>query len=147
MKNENDIAPEELKQDIEETVLDLKKVRESKGLILKDIFESTRIRVSILEAIESEEFHSLSEPVYARTFIKAYAQAVGIDSEKILSRYEKYLEQNKVPRKEEVVSKRFWLKSHRSLLGWILSVLFVTVFLVIFLYPNHRSELEVTEGP
>jgi cytoskeleton protein RodZ len=142
MKNENDISSEEL----EETDADLKKVRESKAITLRDLFKSTRIRIPILEAIEKEEFHLLPEPVYARIFIKVYAKEVGVDSEKILSRYEKYLEQNKIPRKEEVVRKRSWLESHLGLLGWILSILFVVVFLVIFLYPNHKSEPEVTEG-
>lgn len=140
MKNENDITTEELKQDVEETGSDLKTVRESSGITLKDLFESTRIRISILEAIESEEFHLLPEPVYARIFIKTYAQAVGVDNEKMLSRYEKYLEQHKPPHEEEIKSKSYRPKSHRSLLGWILFVLFVTVFLIFFLYPKHEAE-------
>ena len=134
MKNENDIAPQELKQDVEETGPDLKTVRESSGKTLQDLFESTKIRISILEAIESEEFYLLPEPVYARIFIRTYAQAVGIDREKILFRYEKYLEQHKSPREEEIKSKSSLSKFRRSLLGWILFVLFITVFLIFFLF-------------
>ena len=147
MKNENDIAPEELKQDVEEAGPDLKTVREYSGKTLQDLFKSTRIRISILEAIESEEFHLLPEPVYARIFIKTYAQAVGADSEKILSRYEKYLEQHKSPREGEIKSKNYRPKFRRSLLGWILSILFIAVFLIFSLYPKHKAENVKKEVP
>ncbi|MDO9530159.1 MAG: DUF4115 domain-containing protein [Syntrophales bacterium] len=143
MKNENNSITEELKQDVEETGLDLKKVRESSGITLNDLFESTRIRILILEAIENEEFHLLPESVYTRTFIKTYAKAVGIDSEKILSRYEKYLEQDKSSREEAVKSKSCLSKfynSHRSLPGWILTGLFIIVFIIFLLYPKHKAE-------
>ena len=151
MKNKNNSITEELKQDIEETGSDLKKVRESSGLTLKDLFESTRIRISILEAIENEEFHLLPESVYTKTFMKTYARAIGVDSKTILSRYEKYLEQHKSSREETVKNKKCLSKfyvSNRSLPGWILTVLFIIVFVIFLLYPKHKAEnvkKEVTE--
>jgi cytoskeleton protein RodZ len=143
MKNEDNSITEELKQDVDETGSDLKKVRESKGITLKDLFESTRIRISILEAIENEEFHLLPENFYTQTFIKTYAQAVGVESEKILSRYEKYLEQNKVFREGAVESKSCLSKfyaSHRSLPRWIVTGLFIVVFVIFLLYPKQKAE-------
>jgi cytoskeletal protein RodZ len=71
---------------------DLKSIRESKGLTLRDIFERTRISVGTLAAIENGEFHLLPPPVFTRSFIKIYAKTLGIDSNVILTRYEKYLE-------------------------------------------------------
>ncbi|MBE9545894.1 MAG: helix-turn-helix domain-containing protein [Proteobacteria bacterium] len=143
MKNEK----EELKQDIEETGPDLKKIRESREMTLKDVFELTRIRVSILQAIENEDFHLLPEPVYARTFIKTYTKMLDIDGEKILSRYEGYLEQNEVPDEKETASRSSWFRSHRSLLVWIFSVLVVAVFLIFFFYPNHKTKQEIAGKP
>ena len=143
MKNKNNSITEELKKDVEETGPDLKKIREASGLTLKDLFESTRIRSSILEAIENEEFHLLPESVYTKTFMKIYAQAVGVDSEKILSRYEKYLEQHKVSHEGTVESKSCLSKfytSHRSLPRWILTVLFIIVFVIFLLYPKQKTE-------
>ncbi len=143
MKNKNNSITEELKKDVEETGPDLKKIREASGLTLKDLFESTRIRISILEAIENEEFHLLPESVYTKTFMKTYAQAVGVDSEKILSRYEKYLKQHGSSRQETVTSKNCLSKfydSHRSLPGFILTVLFVVVLVIFLLYPKHKAE-------
>ncbi|MGO9138821.1 MAG: helix-turn-helix domain-containing protein [Syntrophales bacterium] len=74
------------------TEYDLKSIRESKGLTLKDIFERTRISVANLTAIENGEFQLLPAPVFTKSFIKIYAKTLGIDSNAILSRYEKYLE-------------------------------------------------------
>jgi cytoskeleton protein RodZ len=76
---------------------DLKAVREAKGIALKDIFLTTRITVVNLEAIEEGRFHLLPEPVYTRTFIKSYANFLGIEDRPILERYEKYLISLKYP--------------------------------------------------
>ncbi len=74
------------------TDYDLKSTRESKGLTLRDVFERTRISVANLAAIENGEFHLLPPPVFTKSFIKIYAKTLGIDSNMILARYEKYLE-------------------------------------------------------
>ncbi len=84
------LLPDDSKDDIGDA-LDLKAIRESKGLTLKDIFEMTRISVVNLEAIENNALHLLPAPVYTKTFIKTYAKALGVDSKNILERYAKHL--------------------------------------------------------
>jgi cytoskeleton protein RodZ len=74
------------------TEYDLKSIRESKGLTLKDIFERTRISVATLAAIENGDFHLLPPPVFTKSFIKIYAKTLAIDSDVILARYEQSLE-------------------------------------------------------
>ncbi|OPY11768.1 MAG: Helix-turn-helix domain protein [Syntrophaceae bacterium PtaB.Bin038] len=71
---------------------ELKRTRESKGLRLEDIARRYRIRFSFLEAIESGSFDDLPEPVYAKTFIKTYAGALGVDAGPILAQYAKHIE-------------------------------------------------------
>ncbi len=71
---------------------DLKSVRESKGLTLRDIYESTRISIDNLASIEMGHFHLLPSPVLAKSFIKTYAKTLGVNSEEILARYAQYLE-------------------------------------------------------
>jgi len=78
-------------QNTEPNLIDLKTARENSGLTLKDWFERTRISVVNLEAIENGDFHLLSVPLYARNFIKTYADALGVDSKPVLQRYEDYL--------------------------------------------------------
>lgn len=71
--------------------LDLKALRESRGLALNDAFRVTKISVVNLEAIERGEFHLLPPPVYAKAYIKAYAKLLDADEEKALGSYERYL--------------------------------------------------------
>lgn len=74
------------------TEYDLKSIRESKGLTLKDVFERTRISIATLTAIENGDFHLLPPPVFTKSFIKIYAKTLAIDSNVILARYDQYLE-------------------------------------------------------
>lgn len=71
--------------------IDLRSIRESKGIALKDIFAATRITIVNLEAIETGQYHLLPEPVYSRTFIRSYARFLDIDSAPLLRKYELYL--------------------------------------------------------
>ena len=89
----------------QETVLDLKAVRETRGLSLQAIFETTRVGLVNLTAVENGDFDRLPPPVYARNFIRKYARAVGIDEKPILDRYEKHLENLKPPQEETEVRK------------------------------------------
>ena len=89
----------------QETVLDLKAVRETRGLSLQAIFETTRVGLVNLTAVENGDFDRLPPPVYARNFIRKYARAVGIDEKPILDRYEKHLESLKPPQEETEVRK------------------------------------------
>jgi cytoskeletal protein RodZ len=83
---------------------ELKATREALGLSLADVFQRTRISIVYLQAIENNDFHLLPVPVYAKNFIKTYANALGIDSKLILINYEDYLNSRKGSR--EGVSKR-----------------------------------------
>lgn len=84
---------------------DLKTLREQRGLTIDDIFQKTRINVTILNAIENSEFHLLPASVYAINFIRSYATTIGIDAENILAHYQRYLNETQVvPEETEVVN-------------------------------------------
>jgi len=134
MKNENDTPSEEL----EKIVPDLRGIRESRGIALADISKATKIRVAFLEAIENENFRLLPEPVYARIFIRTYAQVLDAEGEIILSRYEKYLEEQKAVREEKTTRKHYRPESGKFL-GWLLAVLFVAILLFFLLHPNYND--------
>lgn len=65
------------------------------GLSLDDLFRKTRVRVVYLQAIEDKEFDLLPVPVYAKNFIKIYAQALGVDSGPVIKEYEDYINAQK----------------------------------------------------
>ena len=81
--------------------LDLKALREARGITLREIYEQTRITVVNLEAIETQKFHLLPSPAYAKTFIRAYADAIGIDSKVVQEAYGRYLQSLHVEKDQE----------------------------------------------
>ena len=69
----------------------LRKVRQERNLTLEEISRITKISKRYLMAIENDNFDQLPAPTFARGFIRAYANFVGIDSEEIVQKYrEKY---------------------------------------------------------
>jgi cytoskeletal protein RodZ len=65
----------------------LKKARERKKLTLEAVFQASRIHLKVLKALESDEFQSLPGILYVKSFLKKYAEFLGLDSEEILKQY------------------------------------------------------------
>jgi cytoskeleton protein RodZ len=61
--------------------------REARGFTLKAVEMALRIRLPHLEAIEQGRFDLLPGAAYVPAFLRAYAQHVGLDPEKVLTAY------------------------------------------------------------
>jgi len=61
----------------------LKNARMQEGLSLEELHAMTKIRIKYLDAIEQNEWGLLPGSTYAHGFIKRYAEAVGLDPEKV----------------------------------------------------------------
>jgi len=66
---------------------DLKKLRESVGIDLEEIFEVTRINIPILKSIEENEFEKLPPIIYLKNFLKSYSDTLQLDSNTIIDGY------------------------------------------------------------
>jgi cytoskeleton protein RodZ len=75
----------------EDGILDLKALRECRGLTLDDLSQATKISLKNLEALEGGNFHALPPPVYTRSYFRAYAKMLGLEEAPFCDRYEKYL--------------------------------------------------------
>jgi hypothetical protein len=71
----------------------LRRARLAVGLELRDIEQRTRISPSILRWIDSGDFHRLPAGIYARSYVRAFAQAVGLDPNEVLASLEHELPQ------------------------------------------------------
>ena len=49
------------------------------GLDIADVEERTKIRAKYLRALENEEWGSLPGPTFVKTFLRTYAEVVGLD--------------------------------------------------------------------
>jgi cytoskeletal protein RodZ len=61
--------------------LRMKRLREERGIALRDIAETTKISVSALEALERNDMSRLPGGIFSRGFIRAYAEQIGVDPE------------------------------------------------------------------
>ncbi|MBI5244452.1 MAG: helix-turn-helix domain-containing protein [Elusimicrobia bacterium] len=70
--------PEQPKTDIGAI---LRKKRQNRGLSLETVYQHTRIPKHLLEALESNDTHAFSAPVYLRGFLKNYCDYIELDFE------------------------------------------------------------------
>jgi hypothetical protein len=66
----------------------LRDARERRGLRLADAEAETRIRARHLEALEDEEFERLPAGPYARSFLREYADFLGLDGKVYAAEYD-----------------------------------------------------------
>ena len=67
----------------------LRALRERQGVSIDEIARSTRVLHHYLEALESDDLASLPAPVFAKGFIRAYCQALGVPPDEAITLYEK----------------------------------------------------------
>lgn len=65
----------------------LKNERENQGYSLDDVYERIKISPSSLEHIEQGEVDDLPHPVYAKGFIKHYAEFLGLDGDELSNEF------------------------------------------------------------
>ncbi|HEV2801127.1 MAG TPA: helix-turn-helix domain-containing protein [Pyrinomonadaceae bacterium] len=65
----------------------LRQAREARGVSLRELSDQTRIARRYLEAIEADDYKELPGGIFNRSFIKAYAKAVGFNETEAVNAY------------------------------------------------------------
>ncbi len=65
----------------------LREARHNKKVSLEDASRATRIKIDILEQLESDEFDRLAAPTYTKGFLRLYAEYLGLDSQSSVDAY------------------------------------------------------------
>jgi helix-turn-helix protein/DnaJ-like protein len=65
----------------------LKRVREMRGISLRQIATESKVGVRYLQYIEEDRFSFLPAPVYLRGFLAEYARVVGLDGRRVVESY------------------------------------------------------------
>jgi cytoskeletal protein RodZ len=63
----------------------MKRLREERKITLRAIADATKISVATFEALERDDIKRLPAGIFARSIVRAYAQAIGIDPETAVS--------------------------------------------------------------
>ena len=72
----------------------MKHARETRGLSLQEIADKTKISATALEAVERNDFSRLPGGIFGRSFIRAYALAVGVDPDATVATFVDALEES-----------------------------------------------------
>src|SRR3990172_3525565 len=70
----------------EELAKALAEARTARGLTLHDVERDTRISSKYLQALEEGQIDTLPAPVYARAFMRTYAQYLGLNATSFVQR-------------------------------------------------------------
>lgn len=65
----------------------LRREREVRRVSLEELAQTTRIPLKMLLSIEDDRFDKLPGEVFARGFLRSYAQALGIEADDVLALY------------------------------------------------------------
>src|SRR5215211_6613507 len=78
----------------------LEQTRKQRGLSLEEVEQATKIRKRYLTGLEREDYTILPDAVYARGFLKTYANYLGLDGEALSHQ----LKSSRKPRRERGIT-------------------------------------------
>jgi cytoskeleton protein RodZ len=95
----------------------LREAREAQGIKLEEAAARLRLMRRQIEAMESDDFESLGQPVFARGFVRNYARLLGLPPDALLVRMEGLAaEPAAAVRHPEPLPRRSWMASPWAML-------------------------------
>ncbi|HEY6779885.1 MAG TPA: helix-turn-helix domain-containing protein [Thermoleophilaceae bacterium] len=70
----------------------LREARMRQRLDITDVEAQTKIRAKYLRALENEEFSMLPGPTFVKTFLRTYAELLGLDPHRLVDEYRQHYE-------------------------------------------------------
>jgi transcriptional regulator with XRE-family HTH domain len=118
------------------------------GLELEDVARATQISARILAALEEERFERLPGDFYARSYLRTYADFLGLESGRFLDEYgERFPEQQPLPL-QRGRRRRFAQLHKRALAISVVSAAALGLFLAFGSRTAHRPQLfTVAQAP
>ncbi len=121
----------------------LRAAREAKGLTISQLADQTRVRVAALEAIEAGDFARLPEPIYVQSYLRAFAQAVGLPVEPVLEAFRRGAPSTPAPSAVAVAVSRRTIETKPSVglsMGGIALGLAALALIAAYLFVSLRSQ-------
>lgn len=122
----------------------LKKARLAKDISIDYIVAETRISKHVIEQIEAENPVNLPEPVFLKGFIKAYAEIVGLDPDKIIRLYQKEngISENTPENPEQHIASNNFVFRKKNYTVQIIIAVVVFIFLGVLIVTSNKSTTE-----
>lgn len=117
----------------------LRKERDVRGLSVAEIAQSTRIPVRLLRHLENDDFDELPADVFVRGYLRAYARALGIPDQELLSRFAPTEEPDELPATLPAVYASESGRRFGIAIALVILLILFTLALSIVLRPRHRD--------
>jgi cytoskeleton protein RodZ len=118
----------------------LRNAREAQGIGLDDAAVRLRLMQRQIEAMETDDFESLGQPVFARGFVRNYARLLGLDAEDLLARMKGAPEEPPAIAHVEPPLPRSWLTSPWLILFLLGLLLLTAVPVGLYLWLNSETD-------
>ncbi len=120
----------------------LRDARDAQGVTLEDAATRLRLMHRQIEAMETDDFESLGQPVFARGFVRNYARLLGLAPEPLLARMEGAPTETAPVSHVEPPLPRSWVSSPWLILLLLGVLVVVAVPVALYLWLN--SEVDDT---
>lgn len=80
----------------------LRRQREKRGIALKTIADQTKIGPAFLVALERGDCSKWPGGIYSRAWIRAYADAIGLDGDEVTAQFARWFSRNAFPEGEPI---------------------------------------------
>lgn len=123
--------------------------RENAGLSVEQVAETTRIRRTLVQAIEDDDFSPCGGDFYARGHIRTIAATVGADPKPLLAAFDADHERNSGPRATEVFESETGARPERRGPNWSAAMGAALVLVLVYGVAqavSGNSEHEPTAG-
>ncbi len=140
----------ESEADLNETIGQIvKQARTEKGIRIEKAASETKLKIQYLQAIEKDDFDELPAPIYAKNFIRIYANFLGLDGIEVSKKYDSknigisgLTPQKKIALTYYVSSFFHFFFRHPVILLGI-----VVVMIILLFYPGGSDDIEHDELP
>lgn len=101
----------------------LKEARTKRSVSLEEVHAKIKIHPRILQLLEEEKFDKLPSPLFAKSFLRSYAEFLGVDAESLLGSYEKEKQPTAEP-EQVLYLKTADLSGERRIspMGWVMGI-------------------------
>src|SRR5699024_12864742 len=82
----------------------LKEARLKNGITIEELQQKTKIQRRYLEALEEDDYGAMPGTFYVRTFVRQYAEAVGLNSASLVAQFDN--RNREVPEEPEITGSR-----------------------------------------
>lgn len=134
----------------------LRDARESRGWSLSEIQRMTKIQTRFVQALEYNDFESIPDQDYARTFLQRYAEVLDLDASVLLDAYDThslvvYYEAGEEPDSDlemrRKVKQSKSTKSYLPLIYLLLAAIFILIFVVYIVSQRIQNQAVTPPSP